>query len=127
MNIEIDTRFYPNREIGVLSVSSLFLTRVGVYVDVYVCTHTHTHAAQMGYSVVSPGVGTRHRESPTNPDGLDLGMCIFVYVYKVHMCMYRLGGGMRSWTNSFFWNIFFLSKKKSKRFECKPPIISNLK
>jgi len=34
-------------EIGVLSVSSLFLTREGpgVYlgVGVYICTHTHTH------------------------------------------------------------------------------------
>jgi len=32
-------------KIGVLSVSSLFLTRVGVYVCVCVCirTHTHTH------------------------------------------------------------------------------------
>ena len=30
-------------KIGVLSVSSLFLTRVGVYVCVCVCMHTHTH------------------------------------------------------------------------------------
>ena len=28
---------------GELSVSSLFLTRVGVYVGVSVCTRTHTH------------------------------------------------------------------------------------
>ena len=28
---------------GVLSVSSLFLTRVGVYVGVYVCVYAHTH------------------------------------------------------------------------------------
>jgi len=27
---------------------------------------------------------------------------IFVYVYKVHMCIYILRGGMRSWTNCFF-------------------------
>ena len=27
---------------------------------------------------------------------------IFVYVYKLHMCMYMLGGRMRSWTNCFF-------------------------
>jgi len=31
------------REIGVLSVSSLFSTRVGVFVAGCVCTHTHTH------------------------------------------------------------------------------------
>jgi len=30
-------------KIGVLSVSSLFLTRVGVYVGVCVCTRAHTH------------------------------------------------------------------------------------
>ena len=29
--------------IGVLSVSSLLLTRVGVYVGVRVCIRTHTH------------------------------------------------------------------------------------
>jgi len=62
----------------------------------------HHHTAQMGYSDVSPGVGMRHLEGPKNPDGLNLGIHIFVYVYKVHMCMYMLGGGMRSWTNCFF-------------------------
>jgi len=38
---------------------------------------------------VSPGVGTRHLEGPKNPDGLNLGKCVFVYVYKVHMCIIR--------------------------------------
>jgi len=94
--------FLTGGKIGVLSVSSLFLTRVEVYVGVCVYTHTHTHAAQMGHSDVSPGVGMRHLEDPKNPDGLILGIHIFVYVYKVHMCMYMLGGGMRSWTNCFF-------------------------
>ena len=55
---------------------------------VYVCVYTHT--AHMGYSDVSPGVGTRHLEGPKNPDALNLGICIFVYVYKVHICMYML-------------------------------------
>jgi len=54
----------------------------------------------------------RHLEGPKNPDGLNLSIRIFVHVYKVHMCM--------------FFNIFFLPKKKSKRCERKPPIISNL-
>ena len=67
-----------------------------------VYSHTHTHTAQKGYSDVSPGVGMTHLEGPKNPDGLNLGINIFVYVYKVHMCMYMLGGGMRSWTNCFF-------------------------
>jgi len=99
-------------KIGVLSMSSLFLTRVGVYVCVCVCIRTHTHTAQMGYLDVSPGVGMRHLEGPKNPDGLNLGVHIFVYVYKVHMCIYMLRGGMRSWTNCFFLLtcLFFLQK-----------------
>ena len=49
----------------------------------------------MGYSDVSPGVGMRHLQGPKNPDGLNLGIYVFVYVYKVHMRMYMLGGGAR--------------------------------
>ena len=78
-----------------------------------VCTHTHAHTAQMGYSDVSPGVGMLHLEGPKNPDGLNVGMHMFAYVYKVHMCMCMLGGGMRSWTNCFFVFHIFLLKKKS--------------
>jgi len=88
--------FLTEGKIGVLSVSFLFLTRVGVYVGVCVCLRTHTHAAQMKYSVVSPGVGIRHLEGPKNPDGLIFGIHLFVYGYKVHICMYMLGGKMRS-------------------------------
>jgi len=36
------------------------------------------------------GVGMRHLEEPKNPDGLNLGIHIFVYVYKLHMCIYML-------------------------------------
>jgi len=67
-----------------------------------VYTHTHTHTAQMGYLDVTPGVGMRHLEGPKNPDGLNLGICIFVYVYTVNVCIYMLRGGMRSWTDRFF-------------------------
>jgi len=103
--------FLTEGKIGGLSVSSLFSTRVGVYAGVCVCirTHTHTHNAQMGYSVVSPGVGMRHLEGPKNADGLNLGIHIFVYVYKVHICIFILKGGMRTWTNCFFFR-----KKKAK-------------
>jgi len=44
------------REIGALSMSSLFLTRVGVYVGVCLCTRTHAHTLQPEYSDVRPGV-----------------------------------------------------------------------
>jgi len=88
-------------KIGVLSVSSLFLTRVGVYVGVCVYIHTHTHTTQIGYLVVSPGVGMRHLEGPKNPDGLNLGIYIFRICVQIHMCIYMLRGGMRSWTNCF--------------------------
>ena len=65
---------------------------------VCVYTHTHTHTAQMGCSDVSPGVGMRHLEGPKNPDGINLGIFVFVYVYKVHNgnSMYLLGGRIRS-------------------------------
>ena len=71
---------------------------------VWVYTHTHTHTTQMGYLDVSPlaGVGMRHLKGPKNPDGLNLGIHLFEYVYKVHMCIYMLRGGMRYWTNCFF-------------------------
>jgi len=59
-------------EIGELSVSFLFLRRVGVYVAVGVYTNTHTHTAHMRYSIESPGVGMRHLEGPKNPDGPNL-------------------------------------------------------
>ena len=63
----------------VLSVSSLFLTRVGVYVGVCVYMHTHIHTAQIGYLDVSPGVGIRHLEGQKNPDGLNLGIMFTKY------------------------------------------------
>jgi len=65
---------------------------VGIHVSVCVCTRTHTHAVHMGYSDVSPGVGMIHLENLTNPDGLNLGINVFAYVYKVHMCVYIYAG-----------------------------------
>jgi len=85
-----------------------------------VYTHTHTHTAQMGYSHVSTGVGMKHLEDPKNPGGLNLGIYICVYVYKVHMCMYMVGGGMRSWTNCFFFKTYFsFRKRKAKDVKAK--------
>ena len=115
--------FLTEGKIGVLSVSSLFLTRVGVYVCVCVYTHTHTHTAQMGYLDVSPGVGMRHLEGLKNPDGLNLSIHIFVYVYKVHMCIYILrascvwSGFISSRIRTFVEKLFhglFMKKKPLK-------------
>ena len=77
--------------------------------SVSVCIRTHTHTLHR-CSDVSPGVGTRHLEGPKNPDGLNLDIHIFVDVYKVHMCIYMLRGGMRSWTNCLcsFTYVYFL-------------------
>jgi len=50
--------------------------------------YVNTHTLHMGYLDVGPGVGTRHLQGPKNPDGLNLGIYVFVYVYKVHMCIY---------------------------------------
>jgi len=54
-----------------------------------VYTHTHTHTTQMGYLLVSPGVGMRHMESWKNPDRLKRSIHVdrigvqstFVYIY----------------------------------------------
>jgi len=104
-----------SKDRGVVCVISVFKAGGSVRICVGVYTHTHRHSAQMGYCDVSPGVGMRHLEGPKNPDGLNLDIYVFVYVYKVHMCMYMIGGGMISWTKliAFFLNMFFLSKKKS--------------
>ena len=82
-----------------LSVFSLIFYGAGSICGCIVCMRTHTHTLQVGYLDVSPGVGTRNLEGPKNPDGLNVGIYIFVYVYKVHMCQASidmLEGGMRS-------------------------------
>jgi len=81
--------FLTEGKIEVLSVSSLFLTRVGVYVGVCVYTHTHTHTAQMGYldHDVSPGVGMRRLEGPKNPDG-KISAYIYSYMCTKYTCVY---------------------------------------
>ena len=54
------------------------------------------HILNVGYSDVSSGVGTRRLESPKNPYGLNVGIYVFVYMYKVLTCIRMLGGGMSS-------------------------------
>jgi len=80
-----------------------------------VYTHTNAHTAQIG-----PVLGCEPRgrdETPGEPkeSRLNLGIYMFVYVYKVHMFMYLLGGGMRSWTNCFFLEYIFPSVKEKQK------------
>jgi len=74
----------------ILSVLSLFfkLTELGVYKVVCVCIRTYTHTWHVGYSDVSSGVRERDTwEGPRNHlDGLNLGIHVFVYVYRVPLC-----------------------------------------
>ena len=72
-------------------VSPHFLQGVDVYV-LCVCVCAHAHTLHVGYSDVSPGVGTRHLESPEQ-----IQMCcsdnirIYRAVYQVHTYIYMLG------------------------------------
>jgi len=54
-------------------------------ISLYVKTHAHTHTAQMGYSVVNPGVGMRHLDCPKNPDGLNLSIYVSECVNSTHV------------------------------------------
>jgi len=104
--------FERRKDRGVVFVFSFFKAVGSVCVRVFLYTHAHAHTAQMGYFDVSQGVGMRHLEGPKNPDGLNFVIHVFIYVYKVHMCIYMLRGGMISWTNCFFLStcLFFCEK-----------------
>jgi len=56
---------------------------------VYVCVYAHT--LHMEYPDVSLWVGMRHLEGPKNPDGLNLGIYVFVCVNRENICMYMQG------------------------------------
>ena len=70
--------FDRRKDRGVVCVFSVFNAGGSVCGCVCVYTHTHTDTAQMGYLDVNSGVGMRHLEGPKNPDGLNLGIHIFV-------------------------------------------------
>jgi len=75
-------------EIGVLSVFSLFLDVRGS-VCVCMCADTHTHIRTAhGVLGCEPRVERKHLESPKNSNGLNFGICVFVQVYKAHICVY---------------------------------------
>jgi len=97
--------FLTEGKIGMLSV--LFYFKRGwefVWVYVCVCLHTHTHCTD---GVFRCDPRSQH-ETTGGPEESGLGctksrhIYIFVNMFKVHMCMYMLAGGMRFWTNCFF-------------------------
>jgi len=103
----------------VLSVSSLFLRGVGMYMPVCACKHTHTQTLHLSYTDMSPGVGTKHLESPINPGALDLGICEFECIRSTHVYIYA-GRRDEIWTSfgmyfllqnlDFFWHVFSSAK-----------------
>jgi len=52
---------------------------------VCVYTHTHTHTLHVGYSDVSPGVGTRHLESP---EEIQIYCSDSIHIYPVRCTKY---------------------------------------
>jgi len=57
-----------------------------LYAGVCEC-YARTHTLHVGYSDVSPWVEMRHLKSLKNLDGPNLGIYVFVHVYKEHMRM----------------------------------------
>jgi len=106
--------FDRRKDSGVVCVFSISNAGGSVRVCERVYTHTHTHTLHR-CSDVSPGVGIWHLKGPKDPAGLNLDIHIFVFVYKVHMCIYMLRGGMRSWTNCFFSLICFLFRNRKAK------------
>jgi len=70
--------FFTEKKIGVLSVSSLFLTLVGVYVGVCVCVYAHTHTLCTGGVF---GCEPRGRyETPGGPEELRWTKSRHIYI-----------------------------------------------
>jgi len=72
---------------GVVCVFSIFNAGRSVCECICAYMHTHTHTAEMEYSIVSPGVGMRHLEGSKNPDGPNLGICIYSYMCTKYTCV----------------------------------------
>ena len=86
--------FLTEGTIGVVSVVFSVLNAGGSVCRCgCVYAHTYTHYTD-GVLGCEPRSRDRHLEGPKNPDGLNLGIHVFVYVYKVHMCTYMLRGGI---------------------------------
>ena len=90
-------------------VFSIF--NVGGCMCVYTPIHTHTAQMARGYSVVRPGVGTRHLEGPKNPNGTkSQHTYIRICVQSVYV---RRRDEILDWL-LFPVNYFFFRNKKAK-------------
>jgi len=85
----------------VLSCVCLFFTRMGVYFGVCVCVHTHTHTHCRWGARCEPRGRDNTLGEPEKSRWSKLGVYVFVYVYKVHMNIYMLRGGMSSGLTAF--------------------------
>ena len=83
-----------------VEVSPHFLQGVDVYV-LCVCVYAHTHTLHVGYSDVSPGVGTRHLESP---EEIQMYCSDSIHIRSTHVYIYA-GLQVEVWTNCLF--VFF--------------------
>jgi len=96
-------------------------------VCVCVCAHTHTHCT---YGVLDCEPRSRD-ETPGGPEESGWTKSRHIYiricVQSTHFYVYARRRDEILDKLLFSFNISFLPKKKSKRCERKPPIISNLK
>jgi len=72
-----------------MEVSHHFLQGVDVYV-LCVCVYAHTHTLHVGYSDVSPGVGTRHLESTEEIQMYCSDSIVYIYTVRCtkYTCIY---------------------------------------
>ena len=73
------------------------------------CIRTHTHTLHVGYLDLSPGVRTRHLESPKIADGPNLRIHISVCVYKLHM-----------YISVYVYEVHMFRKRKAKDVNVMP-------
>jgi len=78
----------------------------------WVYAHTHTHTLQMGYLVVSPGVGMRHLEGPrwTKSRHTYIRICI----QSTHLYVYARRRDEILDQLLFSLTCFFFRKRKAK-------------
>ena len=93
-----------------------YLHKMVLYLDCVVCIFSNLTGGWRVYACACVYSQTHDLESLKNADGLNLGICMTVYVYKVHMNLYMLGSSIKIWTDcSFPVNTPFLLIKNPRR------------